>query len=116
MTGRSCLILVFFLLIIIAAAGCMTLSVGNVAYGAGNLTVTITNTRDPVDTGIQVRVYKLDEFAQHELQPAGTTVTLTGTENTVAIPLHLDPGQYKIYVYLMKNGERVTAVIRDIMV
>jgi uncharacterized protein (DUF2141 family) len=116
MTGRSCLLSGFFLLLLLAAAGCTTLSVGNVAYGAGNLTVTITNTRDPVDTGIQVRVYKLDEFEQHELQTTGTTVTLTGTENTVAIPLHLDPGRYKLYVYLTKNGQRETAVIRDITV
>ncbi|MFA6363740.1 hypothetical protein [Methanoregula sp.] len=116
MTGRSCLLLGFFLLLLLAAAGCTTLSVGNVSYGAGNLTVTITNNGDPGDTGVQVRVYKLDEFTQHELLTTGTTVTLNGTENTIEIPLHLDTGRYKIYVYLTKNGQRETAVIRDITV
>ena len=116
MTGRSCLLFGFLLVLLLAAAGCTTLSVGNVSYGAGNLTVTITNNRDPVDTGIQVRIYKLNEFEQHELLTTGTTVTLTGTDNTVTIPLRLDPGRYKIYVYLTTNGQRETAVIRDITV
>ena len=72
--------------------------------------------RDPVNTGVQVRVYKLDEFEQHELLTTGITSTLKGTENTVEIPLRLDPGRYKIYVYLTTNGQREAAVIRDITV
>ena len=92
------------------------LSVGDVSYGAGNLTLPITNTCDPVETGVQVRVYTLNEFEQHELLTTGTTVTLNGTDTTVLIPLHLDPGRYKIYVYLTTKGQRETAVIRDITV
>ena len=72
--------------------------------------------RYPVNTGVQVRVYKLDEFEQHELLTTGITSTLNGTENTVEIPLRLDPGRYKIYVYLTTNGQREAAVIRDITV
>lgn len=116
MTGRSSLILGFLLILLVAAAGCMTHSVGNVSYGAGNLTIPITNTGDPVETGVQVRVYTLNEFEQHELLTTGTTVTLAGTDNEVTIPLRLDPGRYKIYVYLTTNGEREAAVIRDITV
>jgi hypothetical protein len=116
MTGRSYFLFGFFLILFLVAAGCTTLSVGNVSYGAGNLTLTIANTGTPVDTGVQVRIFTLNEFDQQELLTTGTTVTLTGTDNTVTIPLHLDPGRYKIYVYLTKNGERTTAVIRDITV
>jgi hypothetical protein len=116
MTGRSYPLFGLFLILLLAAAGCTTLSVGNVSYGAGNLTVTLANTGEPVETGIQVRVYTLDEFEQHELLTTGTTVTLTGTDNEVTIPLRLDPGRYKIYVYLTTDGKRNTAVIRDITV
>ncbi|MFA5236917.1 MAG: hypothetical protein WC362_03570 [Methanoregula sp.] len=116
MTGRSCLLLGVFLLLLLAAAGCTMLSVGDVSYGAGNLTIPIRDAGDPVDTGVQVRVYSLTDFEQHELLTAGTTVTLAGTENTVTIPLRLDPGRYKIYVYLTRDGQRETAVIRDITV
>jgi hypothetical protein len=116
MTGRSYPLFGLFLILLLAAAGCTTLSVGNVSYGAGNLTVTIANSGEPVETGIQVRVYTLDEFEQHELLTTGTTVTLTGTGNEVTIPLRLDPGRYKIYVYLTTDGKRTAAVIRDITV
>jgi len=116
MNGRSYLLFGFFLILLLVAAGCTTLSVGNVSYGAGNLTVTIANTGEPVDTGVQVRIFTLNEFEQHELLTTGTTVMLSGTGTTVTLPLHLDPGRYKIYVYLTTNGERETAVIRDITV
>ncbi len=116
MTGRSCLLIIFLLVLLLAAAGCATLSVGNVSYSTGNLSVTIAGSGTPVDTGVQVRVYELDEFGQHELLTTGITTTLTGTENTVEIPLHLDPGRYKIYVYLTTDGQREAAVIRDIAV
>ncbi|MEN6395026.1 MAG: hypothetical protein ABFC78_00905 [Methanoregula sp.] len=116
MTGRSCLISGFILILFLAAAGCTTLPVGDVSYGADNLTVSITNTGEPVDIGVQVRVYTLNEYEQRELLTAGTTATLTGTENTIKVPLHLDPGRYKIYVYITEHDQRMTAVIRDITV
>ncbi|MGA2162287.1 MAG: hypothetical protein ABSG28_08875 [Methanoregula sp.] len=116
MTGRLCLLFGFLLVLLLAAAGCTTLSVGNVSYSTGNLSVTIASSGTPVNTGVQVRVFKLDEFEQHELLTTGTMVMLTGPVNTVAIPLHLDPGRYKIYVYITTNGQREAAVIRDIAV
>jgi hypothetical protein len=116
MNGRSWLPLGFFLILLVLAAGCTSLSVGNVSYGAGNLSVTIAGAGTPAGTGVQVRVYKLDEFEQHELLTTGTTATLSGTETTVAIPMHLDPGRYKIFVYLTTGGQREAAVIRDIAV
>jgi len=116
MTGRSCLLSGFILILFLAAAGCTTLPVGDVSYGADNLTITITNTGEPVDIGVQVRVYTVNEYEQRELLTAGTTAALTGTENTIRVPLHLDPGRYKIYVYITKNEQRMTAVIRDITV
>ena len=89
MTGRSYLAVGFFLVLLVLAAGCTSLSVGNVSYGAGNLSVTIAGAGTPAGTGVQVRIYKLDEFEQHELLTTGTTATLSGTETTVAIPMHL---------------------------
>ena len=116
MTGRPGLLIGFVLVLLFLAAGCTSLSVGNVSYGAGNLSVTIAGAGTPAGTGVQVRVYQLDEFEQHELLTTGTTATLSGTETTVAIPMHLDPGRYKIFVYLTTGGQREAAVIRDISV
>jgi hypothetical protein len=116
MTGRWCLLFGFFLVLLLVAAGCTTLSVGNVSYGNGNLTVAVAGPGTPVDVGVQVTVYALDEFSQAGLVTTSTTATLTGSENTVTIPVQLAPGRYKIYVYITQNGERQTAVIRDIAV
>ena len=33
-----------------------------------------------------------------------------------SFPEHWNPGQYKLYIYLIQNGERKAAVIRDIVV
>jgi len=116
MTGRWCLLMGVFLILCLTAAGCTTLPVGDVSYGNGNLMVVVAGPGTPVDVGVQVTVYTLDQFEQHELLTTGTTATLTGNENTVMIPVKLSPGSYKIYVYITRNGERETAVIRDITV
>jgi hypothetical protein len=78
--------------------------------------VAVAGPGTPQTVDIQVRVFTLDQFEQHDLVTTGTTATLTGIDNTISIPLHLAPGRYKLYVYLFENGERETAVIRDITV
>jgi len=116
MTGRWYLLSGALLLLIILAAGCTSLSVGTVTYGNGNLTIGIAGPASPQDIGVQVTVYAVDEYSQHVLFTTGTTATLTGGETTVEIPAQLSPGKYKVYVYLIRDGERETAVIRDITV
>jgi hypothetical protein len=116
MNGRACLVPLACLVLLLAAAGCSTLSVGDVSYGNGNLTVAVTGTGSPETIGVQVRVFTLEDFGQHELLSTGTTTQLTGKENTIDLPLSLSPGRYKLYVYLVRDGERETAVIRDITV
>ena len=116
MTGRWYLLAFALLALIFLAAGCTSLSVGNVTYGNGNLTLEIAGPATPQETGVQVTVYSVDEYSQQELFTTGTTATLGGKENTVAVPAQLSPGKYKVYVYLVTNGERQAAVIRDITV
>jgi hypothetical protein len=43
-------------------------------------------------------------------------VRLNNGDNNVFIPLMLKPGTYKLNIYLIQDGERKTAVIRDIVV
>ena len=45
-----------------------------------------------------------------------TSAKLNTGDNTVLIPVVLAPGNYKLKMYLIQNGERKTAVIRDIVV
>jgi hypothetical protein len=43
-------------------------------------------------------------------------VNLKTGENRIFIPGNLKSGAYKLYVYIILNGDRQTAVIRDIVV
>jgi hypothetical protein len=116
MPARSQIILLLCAAVFLAGAGCLSLSVGSVSYDNGNLSVIVTNSGDPVDAGVQVRIFQVDGMAQREQEMTGTPVSLAHGTNTVPVPVMLEPGTYKIYVYLTINGERQAAVIRDIMV
>lgn len=116
MPVRPQIALILCAVIFLAGAGCLSLSVGNTTYDNGNLSVVVTNNGDPVDAGIQVRIFQVDGIAQREREVTGAPVSLVRGANTVPVPVHLEPGTYKLYVYLTINGERQTAVIRDIVV
>ncbi|MGB8309998.1 MAG: hypothetical protein WCE65_09175 [Methanoregula sp.] len=116
MTGRWGLLIGFVLILFIVTAGCTSVSVGTISYGNDNLTVAVAGPGTPQTIYVQVRVFTLDQFAQQDLLTTGITANLTGSDTNVSIPMHLDPGRYKMYVYIFQNGERETAVIRDITV
>ena len=116
MTGRWYLLFGILLFMLISVAGCISLSVGDVTYSNSSLLIGITGPATPQESVVQVTVYEVDEFSQHEVLTTWTTVTPDGSERTVGVPADLGPGRYKIYVYLTRDGERETAVIRDITV
>lgn len=97
-------------------AGCVSSAVGDVGYNHGNITIAIDHSGAPVETGVQARIFTLSEFEQHELLTTGTDVTLATGKNSIVLPVSLSPGRYKIFVYLTTDGQRETAVIRDISV
>jgi len=104
------------LVLLLCAAGCTSYPVGGVSYMNGNLTVGISGPQTPQEVGVQATVYRVDEFSQQALFTTGTTAVLSGKETTVTLPMQLVTGNYKIYVYITRDGVRETAVIRDITV
>jgi hypothetical protein len=53
---------------------------------------------------------------QQEENVTMTPVKLESGNNTILIPGTFKPGTYKLYMYVLRNGDRETAVIRDIVV
>lgn len=104
------------LALVLAGAGCTSTEIGDVAYSEGSLAVQVDNSGEPVETYIQVTVYEIRDFHQDLLQVIQEPVLLRRGESTAIIPMNLNPGQYKLYVYVLKPGERQTAAIRDIVV
>jgi hypothetical protein len=105
-----------FLILFSFLSGCVSSSVGDVRYSDGGLSATISNPGQPADAFVQVTVYQVDGLSQSEYKVVMHSVNLKTGENTVIVPLPLKPGTYKLNIYLIQEGERKTAVIRDIVV
>ena len=105
-----------FLVLFSFFCGCVSSSIGDVSYSDSGLTAIISNPGQPADAFVQVTVYKVDGLSQSEYTVLMTGVNLKNGENTVKIPVTLNPGTYKLNIYLIQEGERKTAVIRDIVV
>ena len=103
-------------LLLAAAAGCSSAAIGEISYGNGTVTVPVTSTGDPCDALVQLTVYEVRDFHQQEMTTIQQPVTLEQGENCVQVPVALGPGSYKIYIYVLKPGERQTATIRDIII
>ena len=110
------LIAVALLLLSAGIGGCLSMSIGDAVYTSGTIVVPVANTGSMGDAYIQVTVYQVKNLEQHEFTVLYTPVTLISGENRVIIPVNLEHGQYKLYIYLLRDGERQAAVIRDITV
>jgi len=106
------LVLVLFPL----CAGCLSTGVGDAWYGNNSIKVNISHTGEPADVNVQVTVYQIANLKQEMYTIVDTPTRLANGENTVVVPVQLSPGSYKLYVYVLGNGDRKTAVIRDITV
>ena len=111
---RPLLPLVCVLLVILS--GCTSPAIGDALYRNGGISVNLTSSTDIPGAWMQVTIYQINELHQRELLVVNSPVTLRKGENEVFIPVPLEQGTYKLYVYLIQNGERKTAVIRDIVV
>jgi hypothetical protein len=105
-------LLAFFLFF----CGCVSMNVGEVSYSDGGLFVTINNPGQSADAFVQVTLYQETGLMQRENNITMIPVKLKTGENRVFIPGNIKSGAYKLYVYIILNGDRQTAVIRDIVV
>jgi len=96
--------------------GCVSMSIGDVSYENNGLSAMIYNPGEPSDAFVQVTIYTVNGIVQQEHTVIMHPVKLESGNNKIMIPATLKPGTYKLYVYLIQNNERQTAVIRDIVV
>jgi len=104
------------LVLVLIGAGCTSTAIGDVSYSNGTIIVPVTCTGEPADAFVQVTIYEIKDFSQHELTFIQVPVTLSPGANEVLVAAPLPAGTYKLYVYVLKPGERQTATIRDIVV
>ena len=99
-----------------SVCGCVSSSIGEVSYTNNGVAATINNPGQPTGAFVQVTIYQVTGLSQQEQSFVMHPVSLANGDNKVFIPLNLQPGTYKLNMYLIQDGERKTAVIRDIVV
>lgn len=102
--------------LLLMCCGCLTYSFGDVSYDEGVLDIEIFNDGDAREVAVQVTVFDLAGFRQNEIGRYVNYVQLESGENEYSFPLELNEGSYKLYLYVLEDGRRSSAVIRDIVV
>lgn len=103
-------------LVFCLCAGCLSTTVGDAWYENQSVRTMISHPGDPAEVSVQVTVYKISNLSQERYTVISTPVSLVRGDNFVAVPGELPPGTYKLYIYVLDDGGRKTAVIRDIVV
>ena len=114
--GRSVLLLVSFLALLSLSAGCLSVSIGRVAYDGSTLQVQVTNAGGAADAALQVNVFRFQDFRQVEVTRETLSVRLERGMGTYSIPLALDDGTFRLYLYVTTGNDRRASVIQDITV
>jgi hypothetical protein len=119
MSGQLRLFLIAGTCLILAllCAGCTSTSIGDVSYRDHAVMVGITNTGEPMgNVTVQVTAYRTQDLHQEIYTIADAPVTIQSGETRIFVPVELEPGRYKLYIYVLMDGDRKNAVIRDIAV
>jgi hypothetical protein len=116
MKGLHRLLILTLCVLLVVVSGCISTAVGDARYHNDGISVNLNSNSPMTDAFIQVTVYQVKDLQQQEYRVLTSPVNLNVGENTVFFPAQLEPGTYKLRIYLIHDGERKTAVIRDIVV
>lgn len=100
----------------VLGAGCATASVGDVLYTNDSLLITATNQDTSTQAVLQIAVYAVDNLTQTELFRKAEFVRFEQGTHQYREPVTLEPGDYKVYVYIIVDGDSKARVIRDLTV
>ena len=106
--------LIFALLLCsVLGSGCMNMVPGEVAYKSGLLTFTIRSEEAIPDGVLEVAIFRLEDFKQVELSRNADNFPLKAGDNEVTIPIELQRGNYRCFIYTSSGNTRYPVVIRD---
>jgi hypothetical protein len=108
--------LILLLAILAVSAGCLTYSIGTVLYDGDVVHVSVDNKAEARDAAMQITVFDLSDFKQVEVDKIVRSVHLDAGINDVTFDADLQPGPYRLFIYMMEDGERLGCVIEDVEV
>jgi hypothetical protein len=114
--GKLPALLVLVLFLFCGISGCVTYSFGTASYDGEALHMQVNNAGSPREVVLQVTVFETTDFKQEELFKQADYMFLENGENEYVVPVALEPGEYKLFLYVTVDGARTVCEIRDIMV
>lgn len=99
--------LILLLAVVAVSAGCLSYSIGSVSYNGDGVHVSVDNKAEARDVSMQITVFDLSDFKQVEVDKIVRSVHLNAGINDVTFDADLQPGPYRLYVYMMEDGERL---------
>lgn len=108
--------LILLLAMLAVSAGCLTYSIGTVLYDGDVVHVSVDNKAEARDAAMQITVFDLSDFKQVEVDKIVRSVHLDAGINDVTFDVNLQPGPYRLFIYMMEDGERLGCVIEDVEV
>ncbi len=116
MATRGYIILGILLCVFGITAGCMTASIGEVSYRPNSLYISATNQDPSVQGVLQVTIFRVENLEQSEIFRQAEFIQFESGTHEYRMPVSLNPGTYKVYIYITVNGDSKARVIRDIVV
>jgi hypothetical protein len=120
MSGRVHFLTAGLLALLVVAlslsSGCVSTTVGDTWYENQSIRTIVSHTGEPANLTVQVTVYRIDGMSQEFHTVLSTPVSVSQGDTRVTHPTELPPGSYKLFVYVLGDNDRKTAVIRDITV
>ena len=110
------LLLGLLLVLCATLAGCMSASIGDISYQNESLEIRATNEEQTSQAVLQVTVYRIQDFTQTEVFKKAEFIEFKAGIDVYTVPVQLEPGTYKVYVYIIVDGDSKARVVRDLVV
>jgi hypothetical protein len=117
MSRRVSILLITALALTGILAGCLQSSLGDVRYDGEQLHIKATNDGATAQATLQVTVAQVRDLGQTEIIRDATFIQFEQGQREYLFPVgHLEPGTYKLYIYITVDGDRRVSEIRDLTV
>jgi len=118
MAGRiySSLLIIGIISFSILSAGCIGGFFRDVTCDGKEIVATGDWSGEPVKGVFQAIIFRIDGLTQDEIASKTLWVELSTGENTIIMPVDLEPGSYKFFFYLFVEGDRKAGIIREFTV
>jgi len=113
-------VLIALVVVLIVFAGGSSYDVDTPVYKDGKLVTTISNSGNDEMVWVQYRIFRQDGLKSEQIGDTFSYgVDLKKGKTVTTCDVNLDPGKYKIFIYLstyVEDSQRIAGFVRDIEV